>query len=114
MIPYDPNSAILEFDGNRMDLAKEYRNNIRGPFSLELQQILDKMRTTPLNGRFVILISKPFEEFSLAQLTGVRGENPKLVEGVKYSSIAEAEWDIFKRRWALLSGIEINIEGPKI
>ena len=113
MIPYDPNSAILEFDGNRMDLAKEYRNNIRGPFSLELQQILDKMRTTPLKGRFVILISKPFEEFSLAQLTGVRGQKPKLVEGVTYRSIAAAEWDIFKRRWADLSGVEITIEEPE-
>ena len=47
MIPYDPNSAILQFDGNRMDLVIEYRNNIRGPYSLALQQILDKMRTTP-------------------------------------------------------------------
>ena len=44
MIPYDPNSAILQFDGNRMDLVIEYRNNIRGPYSLALQQILDKMR----------------------------------------------------------------------
>ena len=113
MIPYDPNSSILEFDGNRMDLAKEYRNNLRGPFSLELQHILDKMRTTPLKGRFVILISKPFEEFSLAQLTGVRGQKPKLVEGVTYRSIAAAEWDIFKRRWADLSGVEITIEEPE-
>ena len=46
MIPYDPESAILQFDGNRMDLVAEYRNNIRGPYSLELQQILDKMAQT--------------------------------------------------------------------
>ena len=75
MIPYDPNSAILQFDGNRMDLVIEYRNNIRGPYSLALQQILDKMRTTPLKGRFVILIKKPFTEFQLAQLSGIRGSN---------------------------------------
>ena len=58
MIPYDPNSSILEFDGNRMDLAKEYRNNLRGPFSLELQQILDKMRTTPLKALFSFRLLK--------------------------------------------------------
>ena len=28
MIPYDPKSAILQFDGNRMDLVIEYRNTI--------------------------------------------------------------------------------------
>ena len=91
MIPYDPNSAILQFDGNRMDLVIEYRNNIRGPYSLALQQILDKMRTTPLKGRFVILIKKPFTEFQLAQLSGIRGSNPEIVKGVIYKSIAEAE-----------------------
>ena len=77
MIPYDPESAILQFDGNRMDLVAEYRNNIRGPYSLELQQILDKMRSTPLNGRFVLLIKTPFEEFQLAKLSGIRGKDPE-------------------------------------
>lgn len=114
MIPYDPNSAILQFDGNRMDLVIEYRNSIRGPYSLALQQILDKMRTTPLKGRFVILIKKPFTEFQLAQLSGIRGSNPEIVKGVIYKSIAEAEWDIFKRRWFLLTGIKVTVEDPKL
>ncbi|MFL2812968.1 MAG: hypothetical protein ACJZ8H_04110 [Paracoccaceae bacterium] len=114
MIPYDPNSAILQFDGNRMDLVIEYRNNIRGPYSLALQQILDKMRTTPLKGRFVILIKIPFKEFQLAQLSGTRGRNPEIVKGVIYKSIVEAEWDIFKRRWFLLTGIKVTVEDPKL
>ena len=114
MIQYDPNSAILQFDGNRMDLVFEYRNNIRGPYSLALQQILDKMRTTPLKGRFVILIKIPFKEFQLAQLSEIRGRNPKIVKGVIYKSIAEAEWDIFKRRWFLLTGIKVTVEDPKL
>ena len=110
MIPYDPNSSVLNFDGNRMDLVEEYRKNIRGPYSLELQQILDKMRTTPLKGRYILIITKPFKEFTLAQLSGIRGVNPKPVPGVTYNSIAEAEWDIFKRRWTFLSGVEISLE----
>ena len=112
MIPYDPESAILQFDGNRMDLVVEYRNNIRGPYSLELQRILDRMRSTPLKGRFVLLIKKPFKEFQLAKLSGIRGKDPEIVEGKVYKSIAEAEWDIFKRRWFLLTGIKVTVEDP--
>ena len=87
---------------------------IWGPYSLALQQILDKMRTTPLKGRFVILIKKPFKEFQLAQLSGIRGRNPEIVKGVIYKSIAEAEWDIFKRRWFFLTGIKVTVEDPKL
>ena len=68
------------------------------------------MRTTPLKGRYVLIIIKPFKEFSLAQLSGVRGVKPKQVPGVTYHSLAEAEWDIFKRRWTFLSGVEISQE----
>ena len=29
-------------------------------------------------------------------------------------SIAEAEWDIFKRRWFLLTGVKVTVEDPKL
>ena len=40
--------------------------------------------------------------------------NPEIVKGVIYKSIAEAEWDIFKRRWFLLTGIKVTVEDPKL
>jgi hypothetical protein len=113
MLLSDPDSSIYQIDGSRMNLAKEYRDNLRGPFSLELQRILDRMRTTPLKGRFVLLILEPFREFGLARLSGERGVAPSPVDNVKYNSIADAEWDIFKRRWQELTGISITIKDPK-
>jgi hypothetical protein len=110
MLLYDPDSSIYEIDGSRMDLAKEYRDNLRGPFSNELQKILDKMRTTPLEGRLVLIIIKPFQEFGLARLSGKRGIPPNPIKGIKYYSIAEAEWDIFKRRWRELTNIPVTIK----
>jgi hypothetical protein len=47
-------------------------------------------------------------------LSGIRGSNPEIVKGVIYKSIAEAEWDIFKRRWFLLTGIKVTVEDPKL
>ena len=112
MLLYDPDNSIFEIDGTRMDLALEYRDNLRGPYSMELQRVLDKMRTTPMRGRFALLVVEPFKTFALARLSGERGVPPAPVEGVTYASIAQAEWDIFKRRWQELTGLPVTIEDP--
>ena len=113
MLLYDPESSIYEIDGSRMDLAMEYHDNLRGPYSNELQKILDKMRTTPLEGRFVLIIIVPFKVFGLARLSGKRGVAPTPVKGITYNSISEEEWDIFKRRWYQLTGIPVTVEGSE-
>ena len=112
MLLYDSNSATYEIDGTRMDLALEYRDNPRGPYSLDLQRVLDRMRSTPMKGRFALIVLEPFRKFALARLSGERGIPPVPVEGVNYASIAEAEWDIFKRRWQELTGLAITVADP--
>lgn len=92
-----------------MDLAIEYRENPRGPYSLELQRILDRMRLTPMDGRFALIVLEPFKSWGLARLSGVRGVPPTPIEGVIYDSMAEAEWDIFKRRWEELTGVPVTV-----
>lgn len=112
MLLYDPDNATFEIDGDRMDLALEYRDRMRGPYSLELQRVLDKMRTTPMKGRFALIVVEPFRKFVLARLSGERGVAPEVVEGVAYTSIAEAEWDLFKRRWQELTGKPVTVPDP--
>mgnify|MGYP006158336599 FL=1 len=112
MLLYSSKNSIYKIDGSRMDLAKEYRDKLKGPYSFELQSILDRMRTSSLNGRFVLIVIEPFKRFGLARLSGKRGEPPKIIDDVIYNSISEAEWDIFKRRWFELTGYNINIKDP--
>lgn len=112
MLLYDPSASVFEFDGNRMELAEEFRDNQRGPYSFELQRILDRMRTTPLKGRYVLLIVEPFRVWQLARLSGERCVAPALEEGVRYTSAAMAEWDIFKRRWKDLTGVTVTVSDP--
>lgn len=112
MLLYDPNSSVFTFDGERMDLAEEFRDNQRGPHSDQLQRILDRMRTTPLKGRYVLLVVEPFRVWQLARLSGERGVAPVPVEGARYTSAAMAEWDIFKRRWKDLTGVTVTVADP--
>jgi len=109
MICYQPETPTYRWDGNRQDLALEYRRMIRGPFGLEVQKILDRMRSTPLRGRLILLVLEPFQLWGLARLSGERGVPPVRVEGVTYASMAEAEWDIFKRRWEDLTGVPVTV-----
>ena len=91
-----------------MDLVKEYIDNPRGPFSSELQKILDRMRTSPLAGRYALRVVKPFKQFALVKLSGTRMVPPTEVENVTYKSILEAELDIFCRRWKDITGVTIE------
>lgn len=107
MFTYNKNASIYSWDGNRRDLADEYRNNLRGPFSPELQKILDRMRTSPLTGRYALRVIIPFQKFALVQLSGERGVPPSDIEGITYDTISEAEWDIFRRRWKAITGVAL-------
>jgi hypothetical protein len=109
MLLYDPENSIFEIDGDRMDLAREFRNRPRGPHGVELQRVLDRMRTTPLKGRFVLIVVEPYKTYALARLSGERGKPPMPVDGVTYQSMQEAEWGIFKRRWQELTGKSVDI-----
>lgn len=109
MILCDTDDATYTWEGTRMDLAEEYRRSLRGPFSPELQRILDRMRMTPMRGRYALVILEPFRRWGLVRLAGERGVAPSPVEGVEFVSIAEAEWEIFKRRWKDLTGVPVSV-----
>lgn len=107
MFIYEKNASIYSWNGERKDLAEEYRNNLRGPFSPELQKILDRMRTSPLTNRYALRVIVPFRKFALVKLSGSRGVPPSDIQGVTYNSISEAEWDIFARRWEDITGVAL-------
>ena len=54
----------------------------------------------------------PWCPHQLARLSGERGVPPEPVPGAVYTSMAEAEWDIFKRRWLELTGQRVTVEDP--
>jgi hypothetical protein len=98
-------SSIFRVDPIRdLPLAKEFRDKPVGHHSANLQRVLNALRGEPLQGKYVLVCTKPHREWQLARLTGERGKPVALVKGKTYRSLMDAEWDIFKLRWEALTG----------
>lgn len=66
--------------------------------SPELARVLDMMRRQPLEGKYLILCRRQFEEYCIAVWSGVRGEPIRVLEDEVFSSDMDAEHAVFVRR----------------
>ena len=85
-------------------LAQEFRELPIGQHSLNLQRLLNVFRSEPLEGKHILICTKPHEQWILGKLSGIRGEPIKLYRNKVFHSIHEAEWYVFKRRWHIHTG----------
>ncbi len=99
---------MYEIYPGRKDLVEEFRKTPVGHHSPELQKVMNLLRGERFPGRHVLICTKPYEEWRLARLSGVRGEPPEVVEGVVYTTIEEAEWEVFKIRWKAETGEDLD------
>lgn len=109
MQPYDPADAVYPIDGRRTDLAAEFKARIRGPHSAELARVLQRMRTAPLAGRYVLVVREPFRAWVLGRLTGERGAPVQVFEDQVFHSLDAAEWAIFAMRWREMTGVSLDL-----
>ena len=101
---------MFRIDPARVELAAEFKARPFGPHSGELQRVLNLMRSQGLPGRYALLTLVPHREWALIRLGAARGGRFEVVEGVRYRSAEEAEWDVFKRRWQELTGRALAME----
>lgn len=80
------------------DLIAEHRNKPLGQHSDALDRVLNYFRRAPLPGKYVIVSTKPHEEWRIGVLSGRRGVPPKLIEEESFGSEAEALHGVFVRR----------------
>jgi len=100
---------VYRFDKTRLDLAREFRANPFGEHSPDLQYLLNLMRRPGPEPFHVLLMDRPFESWTLAVLTPGSGKPPRRTNMV-FADLKEAEWYVFKLRWAKLAGEELAIE----
>lgn len=81
----------------------EFRKTPIGHHSTDLQVILNKLRGQPMEDKYCLVCTKPNREWQLAQTTGVRGKAVRILSK-KFTSLEDAEWYVFKKRWKLLRG----------
>jgi len=98
---------MYRFDKSRVELAREFKANPFGEHSPDLQYLLNILRA-PRPGEFhVLLIDRAGERWTLAMMEP--GKPPRPTNMV-FTDLKEAEWHIFRARWAALAGEECPIE----
>ena len=65
--------------------------------SKDLQTVLDKFRRQPMEGKYITICKRPFEDYRIGIVTGVRGEPVKILEE-SFSSEEACEHAIFLKR----------------
>ena len=101
---------MYEIDPERLDLAREFKAQIYGRHSGELQRVLNRMRGGANAGRYVVICTKRHREWVLARMGERAGDPIERVPGHVFASKGEAEWAVFKLRWRALTGRELPIE----
>lgn len=90
-------------------VAEEFRRSPLGHHSPELQRVLTLFRGAEMEGKYVLVCAKPHQEWRLGRLPANRGEPIELI-GETFHSLADAEWEIFKRRWEYYFGEVLDID----
>lgn len=67
------------------------------------------MRTDPAGGRYVLVVIKPHRCWMLARMGEARGDPIELIEDRQFDDRAEAEREVFKRRWRALTGEVLSL-----
>ena len=101
---------MYPIDTSRKDLAREFKSNPFGPHSAELQRILNRMRWEPLKGKYVLVCTKPYKEWILAELPGERGKPITMHQDQVFTSLADAEWAVFQKRWKRITGEDLVLD----
>ncbi len=96
--------AKLTLTAEDRALAFEYRDKPTAPHGERLQRILNVFRGGPLKGKYVLFASQPHREWLLARLTGESAAPIEVFADCRFTSLAEAEWEVFKLRWAAHGG----------
>jgi hypothetical protein len=97
---------VYRVSHNQKHLADEFMANPFGRASPELQRVLMVFRGEPLEGKPVLLCTKPFEEWALAIHSGKRGVPPQLTEH-RFTSLEDAERFVFRLRWKKYTGHDL-------
>lgn len=89
-------------DPDRTDLVAAFEARPFGPHPPELAALVDALRLEPIDGKYVLLADVD-GGFELAQLSAQPGVPPRRL-GVRFTDLADAERDVFRRRWQARTG----------
>ena len=80
------------------DLIAEHKHKPLGQHSDALERVLNYFRRAPQSGKYVGVCTKPWEEWRIGMLSGIRGVPPAILADERFSSEDELQHGIFLRR----------------
>jgi len=82
-----------------LDLAAEFAACPIGHHSAALARTLSHLRAGQMKGKYCLICIRPHQEWVIGRLSGIRGMPPVVQDNRVFTSLEEAEWEIFKLRW---------------
>ncbi|MBD1558195.1 hypothetical protein HC752_14750 [Vibrio sp. S9_S30] len=90
--------------------AREFLDKPLGSPSPGLSRVLNRLRYDPTGHQLFIFTKVPFKEFVLAEMPPEREKPLVFMEEFQFSSIEEAEVELFKMRWKALTGKDLDAQ----
>ena len=99
----------MKLNATEIEAIREFAKTPVGQHSAPLQQRLNVMRSEAIEGKYVLLCTKPHKEWVLAQMNG-RTQPLTIHHHVVFHDVIDGEFEIFCRRWTKHFGSEIPNE----
>lgn len=96
--------ALRGIDASRTDLVEEFRRDVFGHHSGDLETLLNTMRSGFIHGKYFLLMTRPHSEWTLARFSETDPLTWQVVEDRRFGSIETAEWEVFRERWRHIFG----------
>lgn len=101
-------TSALKLNPADRKYAEQFRRAPYGPHGPELQRIVNIMRGPPAEGKYVLVCTKPHQEWVLGRLSGAKDKPVEILPDHVFRDLADAEWFVFKLRWKELTGEELE------
>jgi hypothetical protein len=105
---------MYRIDPDRIDLVESFKSRPFGPHSAEVKRLLNRLRWGSMQDRLVLVCVARHQRWVLARLSGRRNSPMFIDRSKEFTSLAQAEWEIFKRRWEQHTGRSLagRVEDP--
>jgi hypothetical protein len=100
--------TVYTVGGHDRQVVDEFQKAPIGRHSPALQRVPNVFRGAPVQDKYVLICTKPHKEWVLGQLTGERGKPVKILRDMVFTSIEDAEREVFRRRWKKHTGSDLD------
>ncbi len=102
----DEEATMYEIDPQRTDLVEEFWRNPSGPYSPELNLLVNRLRLLPMGERFILVTARNGGEWTVARLPNERGRAVELLEDRVFDDYNDACREVFRLRWQAITGLD--------